>query len=171
MNGAYQISNLGNVKSLKRRKHKILRPALCKNGYYSVVLFYNNKGKTKFLHKLVAQAFLLNDKKHKCVNHKNGIKTDNRLENLEWCSYSENHKHAYRNNLRKPIWKGVTGEKAPKSRKIIQCDMNDNIIKIWCSLTEASKELNISISNISYCCTGKRNKVKNFKWKYYEDKE
>jgi hypothetical protein len=98
----YQVSNLGNVKSLgnnKLRKEKILKQGLTKCGYKTACLSKNNKYKSYTIHRLVAIAFIINDKNNRNVNHKNGIKIDNRVDNLEWCTTSENTKHAYDNGL------------------------------------------------------------------------
>jgi len=100
--GLYQISNLGNVKSLGNfnlRKEKILKQNFSKCGYKTVCLSKQNKYKTYTIHRLVANSFIVNIKNKPCVNHLNGIKKDNRVENLEWCNISENTKHAYKNGL------------------------------------------------------------------------
>lgn len=107
--GIYEISNAGQVKSLSRtdkrghkRNEKFLRPALNARGYL-FVSFYDNV--SKVIHRLVAESFLSNDFNKEEVNHKNGNKTDNRLENLEWVTHSENLKHACETGL-KSIPKG-----------------------------------------------------------------
>src|SRR4030067_1128401 len=84
----YQISNLGNVKSLKN--NKLLKTRIRKNG----------KSTRFLLHRLIAIAFIDNPNNKSQINHKNGLKNDNRIENLEWCNNSENAKHAENNNLR-----------------------------------------------------------------------
>ena len=91
--GLYQISNLGNIKSLK----KIKVASLKSNGYLQITLWKNNKGFNKYVHRLVAETFIPNPNNLKTVNHKNLNKQDNRVENLEWCSYADNNDHARKN--------------------------------------------------------------------------
>jgi len=107
--GYYQISNLGRVKSLYRIiKHEakgeiiILQKILkvwFSSGYFRITLWKNNKRKTKTIHRLIALNFIPNPENKKEINHKNGIKTDNRIENLEWCTHKENMHHAIKNGL------------------------------------------------------------------------
>lgn len=87
--GGYFASNTGKIKSCKHNNPKILKVHLT-HGHYSVSLCNNNKYKHEFVHRLVALAFIPNSKKLPLVNHKNNIKTDNRPENLEWCTAKHN---------------------------------------------------------------------------------
>lgn len=110
--GFYCVSNMGRVKSVKRlirrndgtiqktRSH-ILRLHQTGNGYYQVQLSKNNKSKYLLVHRLVAEAFLSNPENKKQVNHKDGNKKNNNVDNLEWMTCSENALHAFSNNLRK----------------------------------------------------------------------
>ena len=90
----YQISNEGRVKSLKsgrwKTSIKILKNSLMKNGYLRVNLCRNNTYEPKDIHKLVAETFIPNPENKPCVDHINGDRTDNRVENLRWCTYKEN---------------------------------------------------------------------------------
>lgn len=108
--GLYEISNLGRVKSLAREvifsdgrrsnyKERILKYD-DNRGYYVVKLSRASKSKAFKIHRLVAQAFIPNEDLDKdCVNHINGDKKDNSIENLEWCTKAENTKHAFKTNL------------------------------------------------------------------------
>lgn len=101
----YEISSLGRIKvNLKFRKYrdyqsKILNPSLDKDGYLRTALTKEGKKYMKQIHRLVALNFITNTNKKPCVNHKNGIKTDNRIENLEWCTVKENNIHAIKIGL------------------------------------------------------------------------
>jgi len=104
--GLYQISNLGRVKSLLRKRvivRRILSPSKGGWGYYHVTLCKNGESKNAKIHRLVALCFMSNPKNKPEINHKNGIKADNRIENLEWVTKSENELHAYKNGLKKPL--------------------------------------------------------------------
>lgn len=111
--GVYKISNFGNVKSLpkklgrpdainknsKKRSEIFLKKNTGKNGYERINL---GRGNMKNVHRLVAKTFILNDKNKPCVNHKDGNKSNNCVDNLEWCTYYENNRHAAKNGLWKP---------------------------------------------------------------------
>lgn len=109
--GIYQVSLTGKVNSLpkiqKRGKaitflpSKILTQTLSNSGYYNVTLWKNGEKRTMGIHRIIAETFLLNPYNLSQVNHKNGIKTDNRIENLEWVSQSENTLHAIKTGLYK----------------------------------------------------------------------
>lgn len=92
----YEVSNLGKVRKISTKRELIGH--ISKGGYRRVSLSKNYKNINISIHRLVLQSFVGN-KEGFVVNHKNGIKTDNRLENLEWCTISENTQHSYDNKL------------------------------------------------------------------------
>ena len=175
----YEISNLGRVKSKERYvntiggakrkiKDKILKPTLDSRGYY-VVSLYNEKGKSnpKLIHRLVCETFLENKNNYPVINHINGIKIDNRLENLEFCTQSHNIKEAYRLGLEKPNKTnlGKFGIKNKKARKIKQIDINTNeIINVFYGVCEAGRKTGINYRNIDLCLKNKRNYAGGYKW-------
>lgn len=96
---SYEVSNYGRIRNSITRR--ILKTSLNTYGYqhFSVRVGENIKRKYLTVHRVVAEAFIPNLNNYPQVNHKNGVKTDNRIENLEWCSVSENRKHAHRVGL------------------------------------------------------------------------
>lgn len=126
--GKYQISNLGNVKSVYRKVNhryrgkektttiyeKILKKAVNKFGYEYVCLTVNNKGKKLKIHRLVAEAFIPNPLNKKTVNHIDGNKSNNCVDNLEWSTYLENQHHAIETGL----WKPEYLRKPKRKRKV-----------------------------------------------------
>lgn len=94
-NELYEISDRGNVRRLGKNGYKLLSLTRHPKGYYKIRLNLNGVGRGYYVHRLVASAFCKGRSQERwCVNHKNGIKTDNRKENLEWCSVDENNRHA-----------------------------------------------------------------------------
>ena len=162
--GLYQVSNYGNIKSFPRtgtrtKEERILRKSINQNGYYCVTLYKDGRSKTKNVHSIVAEAFIKNKYNFSSVNHKDENKTNNNVENLEWCT------HKYNMNY------GTANERRSNTEKIkiIQYDLEDNFIKEWHGIKYTSKKLKISTANIISCCKGKRKTAGNYKWKYKEE--
>ena len=176
--GQYRVSNMGRVKSLSRyvsrmRKDrdssfetidKILVPSIEGAGYHRIVIAY----KTSFkLHRLVAEYFLKRNPKFNVVNHKNGVKKDNRASNLEWCTTSMNNKHAFKTGLKKSKFQ-MFGAGNPKSKPVCQYTKENVFIKQYPGQSEASRQTGISQSMI-WCACNHVNRVKTaggFIWKY-----
>ena len=94
--GLYQVSNLGRIKSIRKMKKQNILKLGTRNTYNVINLMKNGKARSFQVHRLVAKAFIPNPENKPQVNHINGVKNDNRLENLEWVTRSENTIHAYR---------------------------------------------------------------------------
>lgn len=167
--GYYQVSNLGRIKSLQRngtiKKDRILKPNNVK-GYLQITLQKNGIKAYKKIHRIVAENFITNINNKTEVNHIDGNKHNNCIENLEWVTKSENQKHAYKLGLNKSH--GIKGEKNVLSKKIMQLDLEDNVIKIWGSMHDIERKLGIKYQNVYACCKGIQNKTHNFKFKYYK---
>lgn len=159
--GIYQISNFGRIKSLHNKfgvKQLIMKPHKKRNGYYQIRL--KNKGTQKdfCIHRLVAQAFIPNPENKSQVNHINENKTDNRVENLEWCTQAYNNTYGTR----------IQRVKEKMSKPVYQYSLDGKFIKKYNSLQEASKINKCSMGNISQCCLGNYKQSHGFIWKYSE---
>lgn len=199
--GLYQVSNLGRVKSLDRLvktninnveerlfRGKELSYDIGKNGYVYVCLFLNGKGKRKSIHRIVAEAFIPNPDNKPQVNHINTIRADNRVENLEWCTHTENMNNPLtkdklsnckigRKQSEETIEKRVSKirgkERSVEVRKkiaesnykpIIQLSKDGKLIKIWGSIKEAKAEL--GITSIADCLSGRQKTAGGYKFIY-----
>jgi hypothetical protein len=111
----YKISTYGNVKSFVGKSIKTMKHSPNSKGYGFVELCYNGGSVTKAVHRLVAETFLKRDNKYLQVNHKDGNKLNNNINNLEWVTARENIIHSYKNNLKKNIWR-PQGIKHPKAK-------------------------------------------------------
>lgn len=170
----YKVSNLGNIFSIKN--NKLLSLWKDKDGYLRCNLKHNKKIKQATVHRLVAETFISNPENKLQINHKNGIRNDNRVENLEWCTCLENQQHKYnvlgykpskeninkmidgqkRYNQRPEIKEKKSKEAKEKfSKKII--DITSGII--YDSQRDAAKKIGISQGNISMVCNGIKNNI------------
>jgi len=153
----YQISNLGRVKSLKMSEEKIMCLYNTRDGYHMAGLFNNPKLKSIKVHRLVAETFIPNPLNKRTVNHINGIKTDNRVTNLEWNTHKENMKHAYNNNIRNNDY---------FKKPVLMLTKDNKPLLIFDSQTEAEEALGSKNRHISCCCNGKRKTANGYKWQY-----
>ena len=164
----YFISNFGNVRSIKRKYEIIMKPSFVNNKYTILTLSKPGEKRKRYLvHRLVAKAFISNPGGKLQVNHIDGNTKNNRVENLEWCTKSENLKHAYIHLGRKPPMLGKKGKFNPLSKPVYQHSRNGDLIKRWDSIMDAKRD-GFSSGHISNCCNKKVNfkTHKGFIWSY-----
>lgn len=144
---------------LSVKTNTILKPGLVR-GYHQVGLRKDGKYHHLYVHRLLAVAFIANPDNKPFINHKNGIKTDNRIINLEWCTRSENNQHAWDTKLRITRSNYNNG----KAIKILQSDKNGAVIRIWNSYKEIKLAGNISSEYVRQAISGKRVGYKDSYW-------
>lgn len=166
-NYLYEINKFGQIKSLKR--NIILKQRTNTHGY-KIVNLYCGEGryKTMQVHRLIGIAFISNPLNKPCINHINGKKTDNRVENIEWCTYSENSQHSYDKLGRVGVWTGLFGKNHHRSKKVNQYDLNNNFIKTWDCMMDVERELGLACGNLTKVCKKEKwhKTLGGFKWKY-----
>lgn len=179
--GLYQVSNMGNVRSVAHTtvyrdgrvghyEGKMLVPCDGGNGYKYANLSKNGITNLGWLHRLVAETFLHKDDERNVVNHKDGNKHNNTVGNLEWVTYSENNKHAVRTGLLNMEPFIVAGSTARK-KKIEQIDASGKTIKVFDSAVEAARQLGLSTGNISSCAHGIRKTSGGYRWQFVQGVE
>lgn len=149
----YKVDENGNVLSLF--SNKILKPKLKKNGYQEYCLYINKEKVNLLAHRIVATAFIDNPDNLETVNHIDGNKANNCKDNLEWCSYSDNEKHAWENNLN-------NSEAIDKA--VLQYTMNGIFVKEYKSCAEAVRET--GIKHVHCAAKGARKSAGGYKWKF-----
>ena len=158
--GLYQASNLGRIRN--KKTERILKCQKNKKGYLVVGLRKNNTQITRQVHRLVAKTFIPNPENKPQVNHKDGNKEDCCISNLEWNTNGENGKHAYDTGLRKKR----IGKEHFKAKTVEQYDLEGNLVKIWNSIADIERQLNIKHTNICMCCKGNRKTTGGYTWRY-----
>ncbi len=157
--GLYQVSNIGRIKSLNYKrtgKEEILKLIPHNNGYKQVMLSKNGNKKTYYIHRLVAEAFIPNPLGLPEVNHiidDFEHRSDNRVENLEWCTRDYNNNYGNHNKKLSENHADFSGDKHPRAKKVRCITTNE----VFNTIKEAGEKYNIkNTSNITQCCKGKR---------------
>ena len=168
--GLYQVSNLGNVRSLNWRNTGKVRNLYLKpqnRGYLQVELAKNGNRKCFTVHRLVALHFVFGFSEGLVVNHKNENPTDNRAENLEWVTQSENTAYSYRPSVNGPYKRQIPKGKARKcTLPVVQLTLSGGFLRLWESAVAVKAELGYSDWSIKQCCLSKRKQAYGFKWQY-----
>ena len=153
----YEVSTMGRVRNTKNGKLK--KPQTHVNGYLYMTLYDGDGGKRNvFVHRLVGLTFIENPENKSEINHIDENKQNNCVENLEWCTRSENVNY------------GTRTEKQAKALSVKVVQLKDGEpIKIWDSMNQAKRECGFNVGNISKCCRNLMSCYKGFEWKYLSD--
>lgn len=151
----YWISNLGRVLSKRGKVFKIKKLQINNTGYYQIKLCKNYSTKNFLVHRLVVSHFIGDFSEiQNSTNHKNSIRTDNRVENLEICSYAYNNKYAYDYGNKKPIF--LIGEINPVSISVVRLDLEGKYIDEFVNLKTAAKFIGLNNTNLRLYTKGKK---------------
>lgn len=157
--GLYSVSDLGRVASHHHGKYRILRPRVGKKGYCRVNLSKDGIVKTFKVHTLIAKHFMPNPLGLTEVNHKDEDKSNNRVDNLEWCSRKYNVNYGT----------GISRRTVKLYKSVNQYSKNGDFIAQYDSLTQAGQAVGISVQHIAACCKGKYPYAGGFSWRYAEE--
>lgn len=162
--GLYEVSNEGNIRSLKFGKVKIVKPNVKPDGYLQVDLYKEGQRKIMYVHRLVYAAFNDEIPAGLTVNHKDENKVNNNIDNLELMTIAENNNYGTRNTrIKLSTKKGTLRERNP-----VYCY---NTCTVYSSSHEAARILNVNAGNICYVCAGKYTHTKGYKFRYATPEE
>lgn len=164
----YEVSNKGRVKAKARQvkykdgrianfQERILKHTINPKGYAVVYPSINGKKYSCLVHRLVAEAFIPNKDNKPQINHKDGIKTNNNVDNLEWVTNLENHQHKLENKL-------IPSTHMPK--RVGKFDTEGNLLETFDSIYAAAKSVNASQWQVSRVVNGKRKTFRGYAWHY-----
>lgn len=178
----YEVSNMGNVRSLRYANNgtdkkgsgiKNLKLILNNMGYYVVNLYHEGKMKQHHVHRLVAEAFMPNPNNLPVIDHISTITTDNRIENLRWCSIRDNVNNPISSKRRldkcRALLKGKFGKDALTHKPVIQYTLDGDFVKKWDCMMDACRFYHIDSGSLTRACQGEYHKVKGFAWRYIGD--
>lgn len=170
VDGRYEVSDTGTIRSWTRARNakalpRLLRARNTPTGYAQVRLPVMGVYRSLYVHRLVLQAFT--ETVGEQVNHKNGVRNDNRLNNLEWCTAGENQKHAYRvlGKQHPRPHKGKTGALCKLSRPVAQMTLDGRVVRQWDAIADTAEE-GFSKSCVGAVCRGERRTHAGFMWSF-----
>lgn len=154
----YSVSDTGQVRNDERNK---ILAQYQQNGYLNCALHFNNKVKKFRVHRLVAEMFIPNEFNKPFVNHKDGIRTNNNVSNLEWVTPSENSKHA--------VETGLTSYR--RMKPVVQYSMDGDKMMEFLSIKDAAEQTGTCQAKITECCRRTRRSAGDYQWRYGDDKQ
>lgn len=163
----YKISSKGDI--VCKKDNTKINTRISNDGYMRVTLYYQHKSYIKSVHRLTAETFIERDTAidNLEVNHIDGNKLNNNINNLEWVTHKENIMHAWNNKLFEPVREASKryGKENPNAKRVYQIK-DDIVIQVFDTIKEASIKTNTNRTNIGKCCNNKRMKANGFEWSF-----
>ena len=163
--GLYQVSNIGLVKSMQTwrgTRERILKEKRADNGYCLVEIYKSKERKTHLIHRIVAEAFIPNPDNKPEIDHIDGTRDNNKIDNLRWCTRKENHNFPIYRKRRSNVMIGRTGKSNGKSRAVVCIDTS----VVYFGTREAQRMTGVNQGSISAVCRGKLKTAGGFRWQY-----
>lgn len=164
--GLYEVSNLGRIRTIATGYIRSL--TVSDRGYLTVLFKRRGNSKRFYVHRLVANAFIPNPNNKRTVNHIDGNKQNNNVDNLEWATYEENISHSWKTGLRSSTKEQREAVSRLRSKPVLRIDPRTNEVCEFKSATEAAKCVDGHQANISACCRNKLKTAYGYFWKFAE---